>query len=79
MRSKNDIIDLDDVVESPRRTPAAPERPLSVRVTGIDVSFFSMMFLLIKISIASIPAAIIVFCFWFFVALFVGLPFTLFR
>lgn len=35
-------------------------RPAGVVVTGVDIPFFSLVSLLVKLAIASVPAAIIV-------------------
>ena len=52
-----------------RRPGQPPGGPLHVTITDINIPFFSLMWLLVKLALAAIPATIIVAVLW---ALLVG-------
>ena len=45
---------------------------VDARIVKIDVSFFDLMSFLVKLSIAAVPAAVIVFFFWSLVGVLFG-------
>ena len=64
----------DDCRAAGRNTPPVTPAPLGqpVRIVDLDMPFGSMVTLLVKISIAAIPAALILIVIGFFVAAFLG-------
>jgi hypothetical protein len=72
------IIDLiDEVDDRPEQKESGSQQPgqqgtFDARLVKIDVSFFDLMSFLVKLSIAAVPAAIIVFFFWTLVGVLFG-------
>lgn len=55
-----------------RPTGSVTDGPLPVHITGISINFFSLMWLLVKIALAAIPAAFIVAVIWSLAATFLA-------
>ena len=54
-------------IAASRPAPIAPDPPQRVTVTDLNISFGNMVVLMVKLAIASIPAAIILGLVWMFV------------
>ncbi|MBL0142630.1 MAG: hypothetical protein IPP91_11155 [Betaproteobacteria bacterium] len=57
---------------TPRPAPPADLLPVLVKVVDIDISFGQMVTLLVKLTLAAIPAALLIGAIAFAVALFLG-------
>jgi hypothetical protein len=55
-----------------RRPTSVSDIPMPVQITDVNIRFFSLMWLLVKLSFAAIPAAFIITVIWVLAVGFLG-------